>query len=377
MKILIFGFGKNYETAKQYNLFEKDEILAFIDNNHEKQKKLFENKPVISPNQIEDFGFDQIVIASLAYDEIYNQLLSLGVDKYKIFHHLEGRLIASIVLETHAKQVVPDGHFYSTIPTKEDINLGLKNAASTKKIEGIDFNISKQLELAEKFLHLQKEIPFPEEKNEKYRYYFNNNFYTKGCAKTLFSMMRTFKPKNIIEIGSGFSSALMLDTNAKYFDNQINCTFIEPYPEERLNLLLQEKDYHTTQIYKNKIQEVDLSIFETLKENDILFIDSSHVCKVGSDLQKILFEILPRLNKGVLIHFHDIMHPFEYPKQWYKEGRYWNEAYLLRAFLQYNENFKIILWGDYLYNNHYKELEKIDSFLKDTPGGNIWIQKTK
>jgi len=377
MKILIFGFGKNYETAKQYNLFDKDEIIAFIDNDEKKQNKFFENKPVIAPNQIHNFDFDKIIIASLAYDEIYDQLLSLGIDKYKIFHHIEGVIIPTLVLETHVKQVVPDGHFYSTIPSKEEIEFGLKTARTTKKIEGIDFNIEKQLELAKQFLAVQEDISFPNEESLEYRYYSNNGFFPEGCAKTLYSMIRTFQPKNIIEIGSGFSSALMLDTNVKDFDNKINCTFIEPYPEERLNLLLRKDDYQTTKIYKNKIQEVDLDIFKILKENDILFVDSSHVCKVGSDVQKILFEILPSLNKGVIIHFHDIIYPFEYHEQWFKEGRFWNEAYLLRAFLQYNEVFQVILWGHYLNYNHLQELESLGSFLKEHPGGGLWVKKTK
>jgi predicted O-methyltransferase YrrM len=377
MKTLIFGFGKNYETAKKYNLFEKDEIIAFVDNDETKQNKLFENKPVISAAQIKDFEFDKIIIASLAYDEIYFQLLSLGINKYKILHHLEGTILSAMDLENNIKKIVPDGHFYSTIPNKEDVDLGLKISDSIQKIEGIDFNVEKQLKLVRKFSAFQEEIPFSEEKTPEYRYYFNNDFYTKGCGKTLYCMIRNFQPKNIIEIGSGFSSALMLDTNAKYFENKINCTFIEPYPEERLNLLLKPTDYQSTKIYKNKIQEIDLDIFQNLKENDILFVDSSHVCKVGSDVHKILFEILPSLNKGVIIHFHDIMYPFEYPKQWYKEGRFWNEAYFLRAFLQYNEVFEILLWGDYLHHTNHQELEKSNSFLKDTCGGNIWLRKTK
>lgn len=377
MKILIFGFGKNYKTAKQHNLFDQDEIIAFVDNDEKKQNQLFENKPVISPSQIPGLEFDKIIIASLAYDEIYYQLLSLGMDKNKIFYHIEGIIIPALVLDTHSKKAFPDGHFYSTIPSKEDIETGLKKALTSDKIEGIDFNIKKQLELVKKFLVFQEEIPFPEEKTPEYRYYFKNDFYGNGCAKTLYSMIRTFHPKNIIEIGSGFSSALMLDTNAKYFDNKINCTFIEPYPEERLNLLLKETEYSNTKIYKNKLQEVDLNIFKTLKENDILFVDSSHVCKVGSDVHKILFEVLPSLNKGVLIHFHDIMYPFEYSEKWYKEGRFWNEAYFLRAFLQYNEAFQVVLWGSYLANNCLSELKNLDSFLQSAPGGNIWLQKTK
>lgn len=373
MRILIWGTGKNYEIAKKYNLFYGSEIVAFVNNQEE--NGYFENKPLINPTQIKDFEFDSIIITSSAYDEIYYQLISLDINKNKIFYHLEGKIASAMTVEIQPKQTIPDGHFYSTTPNNEDIDTGLNVAISTKNIAGIDFNVKNQLKLVQKFVNIQKSIPFTEEKNEEYRYYFNNNAYSHGCAETLYCMMQAFKPKNIIEIGSGFSSALILDTNEKYFNSKINCTFIEPYPEENFYLRLKQEDYQNVKIYKNKLQELDSDIFRELKKNDILFIDSSHVCKTGSDVHKIIFEILPKLQKGVIIHFHDIIYPFEYPEQWLRRGIFWNEAYLLRAFLQYNEKFKILLWGSYLHNNHSENLKKMGSFLSSYSGGSIWIIK--
>jgi hypothetical protein len=132
-------------------------------------------------------------------------------------------------------------------------------------------------------------------------------------------MMRTFKPKEIIEIGSGHSSAIMLDTNEICFDNKINLTFIEPYPEERLMKILKDSDKISHTIINKKVQSIDLDTFLSLSENDILFVDSTHVSKVGSDVNFILFEVLPALKPGVLIHFHDIFYPFEMPKHWVLE----------------------------------------------------------
>ena len=172
-------------------------------------------------------------------------------------------------------------------------------------------------------------------------------------------MMREFRPKRIIEIGSGFSSALMLDVNEKHFNNLIDLTFIEPYPD-RLNKLVKPND--KANIIPQKLQDVDFNIFTKLEENDIFFIDSSHVSKAGSDVNSIIFNVLPLLKKGVLIHFHDIFYPFEYPEKWYKEGRYWNEAYILRAFLQFNSVFKIIYWLDWLKKGGQN-------------GGSIWLIK--
>ena len=118
-------------------------------------------------------------------------------------------------------------------------------------------------------------------------------------------------------------------------------------------------------------------MFAQLQENDILFIDSTHVSKLNSDVNRIIFNILPALKKGVLIHFHDIFWPFEYPKTWVKEGRAWNEAYLLRAFLEYNTDFEILFFSHYthLFNREWIAAN-MPLFLNNL-GGNIWLRKTK
>lgn len=117
--------------------------------------------------------------------------------------------------------------------------------------------------------------------------------------------------------------------------------------------------------------------FDILKENDILFVDSTHVSKVGSDVNYLLFEILPRLNKGVYIHFHDIFYPFEYPKEWIYDGKAWNEDYILRAFLQYNDSFKIFFFNTFL-ESFFREKFTLEMplCLKNT-GGSLWIKKIK
>ena len=120
-----------------------------------------------------------------------------------------------------------------------------------------------------------------------------------------------------------------------FFDNEIQCTFIEPHPK-LLKSLLKQGDLERIEIVPRPLQDVDLELFESLRANDILFIDSTHVAKIGSDVNRIFFEILPALATGVYVHFHDIFYPFEYPREWIYEGRAWNEAYMLRAFLMYN-----------------------------------------
>jgi hypothetical protein len=119
---------------------------------------------------------------------------------------------------------------------------------------------------------------------------------------------------------------------------------------------------------------VNLEIFKQLDRNDILFIDSTHVSKTGSDVNFILFEILPLLKSGVLIHFHDISYPFEYPKDWVFGGRNWNENYLLRAFLMYNNDFKIYLFTHFLHLYYREAFEEMPLSFKNI-GGSLWIEK--
>jgi hypothetical protein len=189
-------------------------------------------------------------------------------------------------------------------------------------------------------------------------------------------MLLELKPKKIIEIGSGFSSACALDTISREFDDPVEMTFIEPYPDT-LNSLLSEHDRQHVKLLQTGVQQVDLDVFRSLDAGDILFIDSTHVSKTGSDVNFELFEILPSLKKGVIIHFHDIFWPFEYPAQWISEGRSWNELYTVRAFLMYQDEFKIRFF------NHYAALQlepiiraEYPNFLIN-PGGGLWLEKSR
>ena len=191
----------------------------------------------------------------------------------------------------------------------------------------------------------------------------------------LHCMIRYLRPKRIIEVGSGFSSCVTLDTNQLFFGNSISTTFIEPYPSLLLSLL-KETDKNSAKIISRRVQDVDMAEFEALAANDILFIDSTHVSKVSSDVNCIFFDILPRLATGVHIHFHDIFYPFEYPKEWLLEGRAWNEAYMLRAFLQYNKSFEVVLMNTYMEHFHESFFKENMPLCLNNRGGSIWIRKT-
>ncbi len=269
----------------------------------------------------------------------------------------------------------PPGHYYSPLIDIKEVKAleKLIFQYDKKEVKGINLNESEQLVLIKQFASFYKEIPFPNTKQDNYRYYFDNDVFSYTDAIMLYSFIRFFKPKRIIEVGSGFSSAVMLDTSSYFFENSMDLTFIEPFPE-RLYMLISKKDKSRSRILETKVQYTNLDLFKTLGKNDILFIDGSHVSKTGSDFNFLLFEVLPLLNKGVIIHFHDIFYPFEYPKAWVYEGRNWNEAYSLRAFLSYNTDFEILMFNDFMHKFHRESFSTMSDCYKNT-GGSIWIVK--
>ncbi|MGA9768676.1 MAG: class I SAM-dependent methyltransferase [Blastocatellia bacterium] len=270
----------------------------------------------------------------------------------------------------------PPGHFYSPLPDIEFVNRYQTTLFNRQiqSVPGIDCNIEEQLALVEKFSAYYDELPFRDEKSTGLRYYFRNSYFSYADAIILYSFLRNYRPHKIVEIGSGFSSALMLDTNDLFLSKSVALTFIEPHPERLFSLLNDEdKKRHTTVI--EIVQDVELERFAALEASDILFIDSSHVAKIGSDVVHILTNVLPILKPGVIIHFHDVFWPFEYPEEWVRDGIAWNENYMLKAFLQFNASFKILFFNSYLAIHHRGLLEqKLPLFMKNT-GGSLWLEK--
>ncbi|MBB1285819.1 class I SAM-dependent methyltransferase [Flavisolibacter sp. BT320] len=268
------------------------------------------------------------------------------------------------------------GHYYSVIVSVEEIRTKENEIWQKEKedgIVGIDMQAEKQIQLLNSLQAYYPELPFHSTRQKNLRYYLQNDFFSYTDGILLYSLMRHYKPKRIIEIGSGFSSAVMLDTAEIFFQNNVQLTFIEPYPE-RLYSLIRKADKTATTIIEQGVQAVPLDVFAQLEAGDILFIDSSHVVKTGSDVNYILFDILPLLKPGILIHFHDVFYPFEYPKNWVFNGRNWNESYFLKAFLMYNQDFEIRLFSDYLHRHHQQAFAGMPLCYQNT-GGSLWLEK--
>jgi predicted O-methyltransferase YrrM len=217
-------------------------------------------------------------------------------------------------------------------------------------------------------------LPFSKEKTKKYRYYFENPAYSYHDGLILNFMMRHFNPHKYIEIGSGYSSCMVLDTNELFLNNNLDIKLIEPY-SELIKILLRAQDLNKISLIEKKLQDVPLDDFKNLDENDILFIDSTHVSKLNSDVNYIFHDILPVLKKGVVIHMHDIFWPFEYPKNWIDEGRAWNELYMLRNFLMFNDTFEVLYFANFIFNMNKSWFEKNMPLVLKNPGGNFWMKK--
>lgn len=271
------------------------------------------------------------------------------------------------------QQFYPLGHFYSQYP---DIN-AIKDRRNylydeNKPLLGINFNESVQLDFLRKMSEMYKNVP--DWKNgEGYRAKYGNSAFSPGDMIGLCSMLQVLKPKRMIEVGSGWSSAVTLDTNEILFRNAIELSFIEPYPQV-LEAILKEED--RVHLRVEGLESVEFEFFQKLDAGDILFIDSTHVSKMGSDVNYLFFEILPRLKEGVYVHLHDIFYPFEYPWEWVVEkGRAWNELYLLRAFLQNNSDWEIIFFQNMM-EKKYPEMF-MEKWPVDMPihGGSFWMRK--
>ena len=278
----------------------------------------------------------------------------------------------------HIQGFVPPGHFYSPVPDFDKLKQDDRGVfeIGSAEIPGIELNASTQLKLLEKFVPFYSEMIFEENKKKGLRYYYENPAYSYADAILLHCMIRHLEPARIIEVGSGHSSCMTLDTNELHFDNRIDTRFIEPFPD-LLHSLIEDSDRERIRVIPTLLQEVDIEEFKKLKANDILFIDSTHVSKIGSDVNRVLFEILPALAPGVYIHFHDIMFPFEYPRDWVFEGRAWNEAYALKAFLQYNRDFSIVLMSTYASRFFPDFFANNMPLCLKNPGGSIWLRKNQ
>lgn len=271
--------------------------------------------------------------------------------------------------EKHGIHITPV-NFYEPIPDLR--NLPDEIFSKKPHYPELDFNIEKQKNLVKMLGSFSPEISEIRNRLETInKYDFKNYPFSFDSMDGLiyYSLIRKYKPKKIIEIGSGYSTIIASEAAKK--NNSTSITSIEPFPRKFLKQELPNLD-----LIEKKIQQVPLEYFNKLEKNDILFIDSSHISAIGSDVNYLFLHVIPELKPGVIIHVHDCAIPYEYGKgQIVNNRRNWNELYLVWAFLLGNKNYEILLANNYFFRN-YKEI-MINTYptLERKSQSSLWIQK--
>ncbi|MFZ0915793.1 MAG: class I SAM-dependent methyltransferase, partial [Candidatus Udaeobacter sp.] len=250
--------------------------------------------------------------------------------------------------QSHGFHVLPSD-YYQPIPDTRVLPVSLWDRVSD--LPGMDMReeAQKQLlsDIAARFKEEYAVIPEGASTPE-FHFYLRNTAFEAVDAEMLFGLIRLLKPRRMYEIGSGFSTLLAADALRRNGMDGCPCRLIaiDPYPSAQMEAALPTD----IELWRVPAQEISLTEFQSLGENDILFIDSSHVCKIGSDVEFLFLEVLPRLRPGVVVHVHDIFMPVEYPKQWVLDAhRFWNEQYLLQAFLSFNTTFEVLWAGQWMH----------------------------
>jgi hypothetical protein len=243
-----------------------------------------------------------------------------------------------------------------------------------RTLPGIDWNEAGQLSLLSTFSFASELADLPHEASSPGEFFLNNESFVAGDAEFLYQMIRATKPGRIFEIGSGYSTlmATRAVSRNKKEDPDYSCKHvcIEPYEMPWLETL-------NVEVVRRRVEELGTSYFKELSRNDILFIDSSHIIRPRGDVLFEYLELLPSLAAGVVVHVHDIFSPRDYPSKWLvDEVKFWNEQYLLEAFLTDNRNWKIIGAVNYLFHRHSASLRSVAPFLSvDSEPGSFYLMK--
>lgn len=263
---------------------------------------------------------------------------------------------------------VTANHFYEPVPDTRALRRTLWKPKT--HLPGLDLNVEGQKKLATDLTRYTSEF---DQLQKTDGYQMGNPSLTPGDAAIYYGLLRSTKPAKILEVGAGYSTLLALSAlkrNAKE-GKPGSLISVEPYP-------LPFVHRPEVRLLKQPVQETDLTEFTQLSRGDVLFIDSSHVVAVGSDVQREILEILPLLKPGVLVHFHDIFMPNEYPEEWIKnKKRFWTEQYLLQAFLSFNDVFKVRWAGNLMQHVAQDTLSKLTTQYDSRQHvlGSFWIER--
>ena len=265
--------------------------------------------------------------------------------------------IRSHIQENYGLSIIPS-NFYSNVPSLKEVEESFEYREDGKFSQSlILFNNKIMLDVLNMLMQYVYEFNPPKQGNESAckDFFWENSQFSFSDAMAYYTFIRAYKPRKIVEIGSGFSTLIAIDAVNKNQTGSITC--IEPFPRDFLETV-------NIDLVKKKVQDIASSdVAKILENGDFLFIDSTHTVKSGSDCLKIYLDLLPSIKKDIFIHVHDIFLPFAFPKSWVTDLHiYWTEQYLLLALLIDNPKIEI------LYGSAYHQ-EKNSALLEDFMGG--------
>jgi predicted O-methyltransferase YrrM len=269
-------------------------------------------------------------------------------------------------------------HFHSPVPDTTVLGTPTMRARlwpeEAPEQPGLDWRGDAQLALVAE-LAKQEAMRFPQTSEDPHEFFSTNPAFSPHDAWALQAMLRHLRPRRMVELGSGWTSLLAARVNREQLGGEMSLVCVDPYLQD----FLRGGVDGIGELIEEGAEELPLEFFAELGPGDVLFIDSTHTVKTGSDVVYLFGEVIPRLAPGVVVHVHDVFLPGEYPPQWVLSGWSWNEQYLVQAFLAFNREFEVVLSLGWLAHRHPEVVEAaVPDFEGFYPGrgGSLWIRRT-
>ncbi len=274
-------------------------------------------------------------------------------------------------LQDHGLNLVP-ANFYSTVPSFEELEASFEHAEPTPYLHNGIFDETRMAEVLEELVPYSRELdgPLNDNPDAPAGFFWENGQFGYSDAAAYYAFIRSRKPRRILEIGSGFSTLVASAAIEANGHGEIHC--IEPYPRPFLDSIR-----HVRNVVREPVQGISAGWMNNLlQDGDILFIDSTHTVKIGSDCLHLYLRVLPALSRRLLVHVHDVFLPEAMPRHWaLQQHIYWTEQYLLLAYLLDNPKTSV------LFGSNYNKLFSSDRLALMTPegipigGSSFWFER--
>lgn len=263
--------------------------------------------------------------------------------------------------------------YYSPIPDIDRLPASTWEVAAP--MPGVDLRLDDALALLEGDLaaHIAEYAPPDGPPGTASGYHRDNFMYGQMDGEVLYAMVRHLKPRRIVEVGAGWSSLVISDAARVNADEgqAPQRRIFDPFPS---SVLLRSQDRLDVQAMP--AQDIARDHFDWLQAGDILFVDTTHTVRPAGDVLRLLLEVLPSLDPGVVVHVHDFFRPFEYPRFLLEMGLFWQEHHLLQAFLAFNDSFTVLLPNHALARAQPQRVHAVVPRLTSVaPGSALWLRR--